>query len=234
LLDFINRRVGQENTLVVFTADHGVAPVPAVNNARRMPGGWLTAAEYSGKISARLTEKFGGGDWFLFDHYGFFYLNYATVAKNNADVAEVRRFAANVARGLPHIARVITRDEALSAGESVDSVGRALQLGFYGPRSADLELLPEPYYMFSSPPGTTHATPYSYDNHVPVIFYGAGIHAGTYYDRVAVNDIAPTLAAILEVETPSGSAGRVLKEILEQRHENDRHDGHTRGRDASR
>jgi hypothetical protein len=28
-----------------------------------------------------------------------------------------------------------------------------------------------------------------------------------------VNDIAPTLATILEVETPSGSVGRVLNEI---------------------
>src|SRR5258708_31466318 len=31
LLDFIKARLG-DNTLFVFTADHGVAPVPAVNN----------------------------------------------------------------------------------------------------------------------------------------------------------------------------------------------------------
>jgi arylsulfatase A-like enzyme len=70
--------------------------------------------------------------------------------------------------------------------------------------------------MFSSPPGTTHATPYSYDNHVPIIFFGAGIKPGAHYERVAVNDIAPTLAAILQVETPSGSLGRVLSEIFEK------------------
>jgi hypothetical protein len=29
-----------------------------------------------------------------------------------------------------------------------------------------------------------------------------------------VNDVAPTLAAMLEVETPSGSSGRVLDEIF--------------------
>ncbi len=100
----------------------------------------------------------------------------------------------------------MTRDELLHGNDSADAVGRALQLGFYGPRSADLVLLPEPYFMFGSPPGTTHATPYSYDNHVPLIFYGAGIHAGVHYGRVTINDIAPTLAAILQVETPSGSS----------------------------
>jgi len=94
-------------------------------------------------------------------------------------------------------------------------VGRAAQLGFYGPRSADLLLLPEPYYMFFIPQGTTHATPYDYDTHVPLIFYGAGIKKGTHYEPVAINDVAPTLAAILQVETPSGSSGKILVEILE-------------------
>jgi predicted AlkP superfamily pyrophosphatase or phosphodiesterase len=215
LLDFINARIGQGNTLVVFTADHGVAPVPKVNNARKMPGGWLSAAEYSGKVGAQLAHKFGQGDWFRYDAYGQLYLNYATAAKNNADIAVVRKFAAEVARALPHVARVFTRDDLLRMGTAVDSVGRAVQLGFYGPRSADIVLLPEPYYMFSSPPGTTHQTPYSYDNHVPLIFFGIGIRPGMHYESVTINDVAPTLAAILGVETPSGAAGKILAEILE-------------------
>jgi predicted AlkP superfamily pyrophosphatase or phosphodiesterase len=217
LLDFINTRVGQENILVVFTADHGVSPVPKVNNERKMPGGWLSASDYSAKMSAELSKKFGEGPWFKADSYGFFYLNYATIAKNNADRAEVRRFAADVARTLPHISRVATRDDLLHGNEAADSVGRAIQLGFYAPRSADLELLPEPYFIFGSAPGTTHSTPYGYDNHVPLIFYGAGVKAGVHYEPVRVNDIAPTLAAILGVETPSGAVGRILPEIVGQK-----------------
>jgi predicted AlkP superfamily pyrophosphatase or phosphodiesterase len=215
LLDFINSRVGEGNTLVVLTADHGVAPVPKVNNARKMPGGYLPTSEYSGKIGSQLSQKFGAGDWFRYDEYGFLYLNYSTLAKNNADRTEVRRFAAEIARGLPHIARVFTRDDLLRGDAAADWPGRAVRLGFYGPRSADLLLLPEPYYMFSPPSGTTHVTPYSYDNHVPLIFYGTGIRAGVHYEPVTINDVAPTLAAILQVETPSGSSGRILAEVLE-------------------
>jgi hypothetical protein len=48
---------------------------------------------------------------------------------------------------------------------------------------------------------------------VPVIFMGSGVKAGKYDVSAAVNDIAPTLAAILEVETPAGSVGRVLTEM---------------------
>jgi len=214
LFDFIDSKVGAGNTLIVFTADHGVAPVPEVNAARKMPGGRLDSAAIEARISRALTSKFGRGEWFVYDSYGFLYLNYETASKNNADVAAVRSYAAEVARSEPHIARVFTRDELLNGHVAADPVGRAAELGFYGPRSADLLLLPEPYYMFSTS-GTTHELPYSYDDHVPVIFYGSGIRAGVYYDPVVVNDIAPTLSALLHVETPSGSSGRILKEVLD-------------------
>lgn len=216
LLDFIDARIGAGNTLVVFTADHGVAPVPEVNRARKMPGGRLESAAMAQTISNALSAKFGKGDWIVAESYGSFYLNYETVKKNNADAAEVRRVAAEAARGIPHIARVYTSD-ALQRGEgaaSGDFVGRAAQLGFYGARSGDLVLIPEPYYMFAAQ-GTTHAAPFSYDTHVPLIFYGPGIRAGTYYQPVTVNDVAPTLAAIFEVETPSGSSGRILSMVIQ-------------------
>jgi predicted AlkP superfamily pyrophosphatase or phosphodiesterase len=216
LLDFIDARIGAGNTLVVFTADHGVAPVPEVNQARKMPGGRLDSAALSQTIGATLSAKFGTGEWFIADGNGYFYLNYETAKKNNADPAEVRRMAAEVARRLPHIARAYSSDELLR-GEGAaggDFVGRAAQLGFYGPRSGDLMVIPEPYYMFSAQ-GTTHAAPFSYDTHVPLIFYGPGIHAGKYYEPVTVNDVAPTLAAILDLETPSGSSGRILSMVLQ-------------------
>ena len=68
--------------------------------------------------------------------------------------------------------------------------------------------------MVISGKDTGHASPYSYDTHVPVIFMGTGVRAGQYDGAIAVNDIAPTLATMLEIETPSGSVGRVLTEIL--------------------
>lgn len=61
---------------------------------------------------------------------------------------------------------------------------------------------------------TWHATTYSYDNHVPVVFLGVGIRAGEHDGPIAANDIAATLAPILHVETPSGPVGRALTEML--------------------
>ena len=98
-----------------------------------------------------------------------------------------------------------------------DAIGRRVQNGYYPGRGSDLVIILEPYWIYSAketPLGTQHGTPYNYDTHVPVIFMGAGIKPGRYNQRVAPNDIAPTLATMLEVEIPSGSSGRVLDEIL--------------------
>ena len=213
LMDFADAQIGKGNTLVVLTADHGVAPIPEVNADRKMPGGRLDAGVCSRAISDALSASFGKGNWFVYDASGFLYLNYETVSVNKASPVEVRRVAAEAGRALPHIARVFTRDELQRGEGTSDPVGHSVMLGYYGPRWGDLVLVPEPYYMFSAS-GTTHGLPYDYDTHVPVIFWGPEIRPGVQYGRVAVNDIAPTLAALLEVGTPSGSSGRILSQIL--------------------
>jgi arylsulfatase A-like enzyme len=85
--------------------------------------------------------------------------------------------------------------------------------GFNVARGGDVIALLDPYWMFSGH-GTTHGSAFHYDSHVPLAFMGPGVKPGRYDQNVAVNDLAPTLAVMLEVETPSGSSGRVLTEML--------------------
>jgi arylsulfatase A-like enzyme len=214
LLDYVDAQVGKSNTLVILTADHGVAPVPEINEARKMPGGRLSEARLSQKMSDALTKRFGPGKWFVPGSATMPYLNLELVKARKLDVDDVERVAAEAASTEEHIARVYTRHDLLAGEVQRDGIGRAVSLGFYGPRSGNLLILQEPYYLFEAT-GASHGTPYDYDTHVPVIFLGAHIKARSYLQRIAVNDIAPTLAAILQIEQPSGSIGRVLSEILE-------------------
>jgi predicted AlkP superfamily pyrophosphatase or phosphodiesterase len=213
LFDFVEQHAGPGNTLVVLTADHGVAPVPEVNQARHMPGGRLSALEVGDKINRALTAKFGPGAWVIPASPATMpYLNLKLVSKFN--LAEVERVAAAAAASVDHIARVYTAEDLRSGSIQQDAISRAFSLNFYGPRSGDLFILQEPYYLFDAT-GTSHGTPYVYDNEVPVLFWGVGIKPGTYPERIAVNDIAPTLAALLGTAQPSGSIGRVLSEMLQ-------------------
>ena len=210
---FLDAQLGLDNVLLVFTADHGVAPLPETSQARKMPGGRMQPGIIRDTVQAALTQKYGAGNWIQSPSEHSLYLNWALIREKNLDDAEVARAAARAALGVPHVFRVYTREQLMNGAVAQDAVGRRVMNGFFVKRAADVYILVEPYWMFSQH-GTTHGTTFSYDAHVPVIFMGHGIKPGSYHESVAVNDIAPTLAAMLGIETPSGSVGRVLSEIL--------------------
>ena len=214
LFQFLEGKVGMANIVVVLTADHGVAPVPEVNNARKMPGGRMPEKIVRETVQAGLVKKYGDGNWIVSPSEHSLSLNLDLIQQQNLDRAEVNRAAAQIAMTIPHVFRVYTREQLMTGATLEDQVGRRVQNGFYVRRGADVYILLEPYWMFAAR-GTTHGTTFSYDSHVPVIFMGPGIRPGVRHEQIIVNDIAPTLATLLAIETPSGSVGRALGEILE-------------------
>ncbi len=213
LFDYAEARAGKGAVLAVLTADHGVAPLPEVMAARRMPGGRFPELIVNEMLQARLSEIYGEGKWIAGRSGPSPYLNHHLIAEKKLDLAEVRRRAAAIVRGIAHIARVWTLDELAAGPAPRDQIDARVLRGLYPPRAADLYFVTEPYWMFEDE-GTTHGTPYSYDSHVPLLIWGSGVRPGRHARRVAVNDIAPTLATMLEVETPSGSVGNPLVEVL--------------------
>ncbi len=213
LLARVDALVGLDHTLIAFTTDHGVAPVPEVQTARKLPGGRIKQEELFGPIIAALTAAYGNGQWILATAGTSPYLNHALITEKKLDPVEVRRVAAVAAAGVPHVARVYTREQLLGGAVTPDVIGRRIGRSYHLSRSGDLEIVLDAFWLRSSN-GTTHGTPYSYDAHIPLVLMGPGIKAGAYHTPAALNDLAPTLAALLSVETPSGSSGRVLVEAL--------------------
>lgn len=90
--------------------------------------------------------------------------------------------------------------------------------GYYPSRNGDIQIVYEPGYIEGfMRGGTTHGAGYTYDTHIPLIWYGSGIPAGgKSFRKVNMTDIAPTLAALLEIQEPDGTLGDVLYELFEQ------------------
>ena len=209
----LDATVGLSHALIVFTADHGVAPLPEVQRERRLPGGRIDAKTLFPLIAAALEARYGAGPWLLATAGTSPYLNHTLISERKLDAEEVRRVAAEAALRAPHVARVYTRDQLQRGDVTPDLIGRRVLRGFNQQRSGDLEIVFEPFWM-RAPSGTTHGTPYNYDAHIPLIFLGPGIAPGRYHAHAALNDLAPTLAALIRVEAPSGADGRVLVEML--------------------
>jgi predicted AlkP superfamily pyrophosphatase or phosphodiesterase len=213
LLERVDKLVGLQHTLVALTADHGVAPLPESLTARSMPGGRMVNKELFAAIQAGLEAKFGPGQWLASTAGSSPYLDYALIDTMKLNPEEVRRVAAAAAAAVPHVARVYTRDQLLRGQVGDDRIGRRVVRGFNAQRSGDLEIILEPFWMRSAT-GTTHGSPYNYDAHIPLVIMGSRIKAGTYSNPVALNDLAPTLTTLLNVQTPSGSSGRALTEAI--------------------
>lgn len=211
--DYLEKRLGMQNVLIVMTADHGVAPLPEVMESRRMPGGRMPEKVVLDAIQKSLSEKYGEAQWILGKSGPSPYLNHDLIRASRLDLDEVQQVAAQAVRQLPHIARVFTREELRRGLATEDMVSRRVQNGFFYQRASDLFIVAEPYWLFEAR-GTSHGTPWNYDSHVPVVFLGPWVKSGKYNGRIAVNDIAPTLSTLLEIEVPSGASGRVLDEAL--------------------
>jgi len=214
LFSLLSDKVGLDNVLVVLSADHGVPSTPDFQQKHNMPGDYVFA-DAEDQVQIVLNQKFGRADWILPGvAENAMYFNYQTLKDKKLDLSTVTRIAAETILSVPliHASRVYTREQMVTGGRG-DFITTALLNGFYPARSADLAIVYEPYYLPATN-GTTHYSPYVYDNHVPVVFFGAGVKPGTYHRIVTVNDIAPTLAAAMGVEIPSGAYGNVLPEVV--------------------
>jgi predicted AlkP superfamily pyrophosphatase or phosphodiesterase len=116
----------------------------------------------------------------------------------------------------PQVAGVYTRLE-LAHGELPPSEwGRLLAHSYADHGNWYVMLVLGAYQMedFHGSTGTTHFSPWSYDRHVPLAFYGAPFAPGEYHGRVAPVDLAATLASLAGINQPSAAVGRVLTEAI--------------------
>ena len=212
LLRAVEAEAGAGNYVVVFSSDHGVAPKPEELTKRGIPAGRFSKTEVYQAIEDALSDKYGPGKWVVGSAELAPYLNHDLLREKHAVLAQAQEIAADAVRKLPYIFRVYTGAYLEQENLSDDPIGVLLQRGYYRGRAADLFIVQKPYWL-ASKEGTSHGTPFSYDTHVPMIFLGRGIRPGRYDEKVRTADIAPTLAALLGVNTPSGSVGRVLPVI---------------------
>jgi predicted AlkP superfamily pyrophosphatase or phosphodiesterase len=238
LLDFVDARVGLRNTVVIFSADHGASPVPEQAALMNLPGHRYQKAELRRIVEDGLKARYARKDHPATDYVqtftnkeeteqglinSNFYLNRAALKRDGIDLDECERVVGELSMRMPGAARYFTRAQLESNFiSSADPIARRVLHGFYPQRSGDVIVVFEPYNILFDLPDdptdprstATHGSPYSYDTHVPLIIMGRDFTKGSYDQAATPADIAPTLAGLLGVQSPSCSVGRVLSEAL--------------------
>jgi predicted AlkP superfamily pyrophosphatase or phosphodiesterase len=219
LFEFLDQTVGPGRTLVVLTADHGVAPLPERLTGERPDGPHrLDPAVLDSAVSLALTDRYGrpaGTAWVSYDEAPLMYLNRQALGARNVGLEDAERLAQAALRAVPGVHDAVTGVELTrlrAAGVETD-----ITRSYHPGRGGDLYYFLDPYWLATTDStGTGHGSPWRYDQEVPLLWYGPGIRPGVRNEEATVADLAPTLSRLLGLPTPGGAQGRALGEILRQ------------------
>ena len=192
--------------MLILTSDHGVAPMPEysdietagrfvaehevpkmladVGKALELPKSKLPKAEYSHGVDL--------------------------IFPDSVDEPTRVRFRAELARVLrerDELEDAWTIDELMGTDNRSEYM-QSWRVSVHPERSSDVNLQFAPGVVMYAE-GTGHGTPYAYDQHVPLIIFGAG-KAGVDDQPVWSVDVAPTVAGLVGVPVPDGVDGKAI------------------------
>jgi predicted AlkP superfamily pyrophosphatase or phosphodiesterase len=214
---FLDKQVGSRGWMLFLTADHGVAPIPERATtwglrAKRNPfgdkddrGNYEQARQQlEGVLRGSLGEATSSVPFVdaVVANQVFLNLSHPQLQGANAEFA--RRLTRDHLVSDPFVAHAATRDQLLQDCSGNEML-HMLQRSFHARRSGDVLFVLKPY-SFSSTSAATHGSPWHYDRHVPLMIVGnrqATKSSSVDASYVSPAQIAPTIARILRIETPS-------------------------------
>lgn len=218
LLAEIDEQVGLDRTLVVLTADHGIAPLPEVANRQDPRRGAIrfSRAKFGEVAERALRARYGeppDGKWVAYHDYPNLYLDRAALRARDIPAADAERVAAGAIEAVPGVASTWPRAELerLEREGARSDFERALRLSFVAGRSGHVVYQLQPYHVVTDV-GTNHGSAWPYDARVPLLWLGPGIRPGAYQGGASPADIAPTIYVLLGI-ADTVTAGRVLSEM---------------------
>jgi predicted AlkP superfamily pyrophosphatase or phosphodiesterase len=221
LLEYVDKKVGLSNTLIVFSADHGAPEAPPLLNEYGIEAGYVDHESWDKQAGiTSLKEKFGIGQELIQTFFPpYVYLNRDVIRQQGLDPEEVERAVAAEMMKFDGVSLAISTT-ALMDGSVADTDINRLILNSHNPRrSGDVFVVFEPHWFINDFDGlnvaVTHGSPWRYDTYVPVIFAGAGLKSQRVYREIATVDVASTLSEFIGANRPSGARGRVLPEVVQ-------------------
>ena len=215
-LGFLQQQYGNR-FWIALTADHGVAPTNATSLSLRIPAGVIAnkdlKTELNKRVSAMLHKP---GEYVRSTSFPIVFLK-SDAFEEKVSEADAEAYVTQAMRDMGFIT-AYTKDQ-LASGEVAPSPQGRVFANSYSPYGGWWVMGLPPPFTLSAKDVADHGVAYSYDQHVPLAFYGAPFKPGVYRDQVEPIDLAPTLAVLLGINKPTSSTGHVLTQALSSRSE---------------
>jgi hypothetical protein len=213
LFAYLDATVGKGQYTAFLTADHAVVPVPGFLKEHKLPAGLYDDAGVRRGLNEKIKAKFGIDNAIVSTYNYELTLNHGRIDSARGDEWAIRQLIIDSLKKNPGISNVFNLNEVMTVPLN-KTIREMIANGYYPARSGDIQLILKPGYIEGGATGTTHGSPFAYDAHIPLLWYGWGIKKGKLNRETYMTDIAPTVAALLNVQMPSGSVGKVITEVM--------------------
>jgi predicted AlkP superfamily pyrophosphatase or phosphodiesterase len=208
-LNFLDAKVGKGNYTIFLSADHGAAHNPKYLQDQKIQAGYFSGGAFKKKINEKAIAQFG-----------------KPVIADLGDNMIWLHDSVEKSKSLPFVLQELNAQKEIQFAINYSEVNNAILPqalktlainGYNNQRSGDILFILKPAYIEAygtSTTGTTHGTWNPYDVHIPLVWFGNGIKKGNSFKPYFMCDIAPTIAALLQIQAPNASVGNVIDEIL--------------------
>ena len=213
-LNYLDTKVGKGEYLIFLTADHGAAHVPSFLTEHKIPAGNFDNEKVTDELNKHLQKIFGAENLVIgIINYQVF-LDRELIKNKRLQKDSVYTATIQYLKQVPGIERALAMD-ALGTSTLNTKIKEVLANGYQPNRSGDIQLIFKPQWIDGFlKGGTTHGVWNPYDAHIPLLWSGWNIKQGKSNKEFYMTDIAPTIAAMLSVQMPSGSIGHVIEEVI--------------------
>ncbi len=213
-LNYLDSYLGKGNYLIFLTADHGATEVPSYLKEFNIPGGYVNEKIIGNELDSLIANRYGelsDGEKYVVSYSNQqVFFNVPLLERKFIHLASVKELARNYLLTYPEVEEVYDEND-LKFETMPSSSAKLIQNGFHHKRSGHLVVNYFPGVIEYEEKGTTHGSPYSYDTHVPLIFYGTGIKKGESETFAEITQIAPTVCSLLKIPSPNGTFAHIIE-----------------------
>lgn len=192
LLDLLEKKTNG-NFILALTSDHGVLPIPESVSGKRMGAKRVFKKTLEKQLEeacqrlypepkSKWVQKFLNPD---------VYLNKDLIKKRKLNWGRFLIQVQGEWKKIPNVAMIYFNNPLIDQ----DKYSQIFQRSFFPGRSGDLFLRMKPGILVTDQTmGTSTGSPYGYDTHIPLLFYGKGFPTERNETPVSNEILAPTLA----------------------------------------
>lgn len=209
---YLDQKVGKGNYTVFLTADHGGAHNGQFLKDNKIPAGNWDIKTINDGLNTFLGEKFGISNPVI-NLYNY-QVNYDYKQISSfTDMDQLREATIQYLQKVEGVAYVVETSK-VSESTIPAVIKEKIINGYNRDLCGEIQIILKPgWYSDNDLKGATHGTWNPYDAHIPLVFMGWGIKHGSSNTEVYMTDIAPTVAALLHIQMPSGSIGKPITDL---------------------